>query len=723
MKNHPLYLLLIASIFAIPACDPSQQVQPSDSTFLNFVERQQNDPAFSAANLAFEGKVKAELDENAALGEAGLPFEIVTIPVVVHVFRTADGQEISTQIIEDQVAALNRDFRRKNTAEIERLPEVFQVLAADTRIQFALATSDPQKHKTNGIVRLDGSKTFGNAPLSAGPQERNPMKFNASGGSDAWDPSHYLNIWVCELDPKLKEGYAALPADLESRPAEDGVVIDIDYFGFSFTGRSKGRTMTNLTAKWLGLKDIWGTGANTGTDEVADTPSQDGPNEGNPSYPHRNDAKSPFGDMFYSFMDATDDESRVMFSAGQADRMYATLRVLRPGMWSTKGIMHDRAADGGPGTNDYFIEDNPGEDGTEPNPYTGAYHMAEGIAVNKNPAPQNMIQSGWDVYSGGGTNYIHVRIRHTGIGTPPAVPRVHVYYADASTALPQWFDATKWTEITPAVYGVSAAGLDGDPDNRYLSPAFVLPATASTHVCLVARMEGESRSCPNLSCSAAFMNLWTYVQDNNNAAWQNLEILAGTPPPVPAPDMAMSPRMPGSEVSFGNFFKDQPVNARLVFNNMPGEVSIFDFGQVAVSGRRLIELWEQGGKQGEGVEQRDSVLVLTKAGAYIGNLNIPPDESAKMQIRFLGGPNTPKWRDIYVLNLEQLNKQDNGEYQYVGGQVYALKAEHGTSSEPVPPVKQDWWKWILGGLILLGLTFFAIGKKRQNLKGIQKTNE
>ena len=59
----------------------------------------------------------------------------------------------------------------------------------DTRIQFALATTDPNGNATQGITRTNTTKTsFGSDDL---------VKSVASGGADPWPSDKYLNIWAC----------------------------------------------------------------------------------------------------------------------------------------------------------------------------------------------------------------------------------------------------------------------------------------------------------------------------------------------------------------------------------------------------------------------------------------------------------------------------------------------------------------------------------------------
>jgi len=77
---------------------------------------------------------------------------VIIIPVVVHVLFHQGYENISDEKIRNQIEVLNRDFRRRN-ADTINTPPYFKSLAADCEIEFKLATSDPRKRNTNGIVR------------------------------------------------------------------------------------------------------------------------------------------------------------------------------------------------------------------------------------------------------------------------------------------------------------------------------------------------------------------------------------------------------------------------------------------------------------------------------------------------------------------------------------------------------------------------------------------
>jgi pregnancy-associated plasma protein-A len=248
---------------------------------------------------------------------------VARIPVVVHVvFKTA-AENIPDSQIHNQIAVLNRDFRATNP-DINQVPAPFKPLAADARIEFVLATTDPEGNQTNGITRTQTN-------IDSFVMTNNPVKFSASGGVDAWNTQKYLNLWVCRLAPTATGqllGYAQFPGNLA---ATDGVVIHHTAFGTGGTAEDPfdlGRTATHEVGHYLNLHHIWGdTVIPTcgDTDNVDDTPNQFGSNGGTPTFPRISCNNGPNGDMFMNYMDYVNDAAMFMFTQGQVTRMQATL--------------------------------------------------------------------------------------------------------------------------------------------------------------------------------------------------------------------------------------------------------------------------------------------------------------------------------------------------------------------------------------------------------------
>ncbi len=235
---------------------------------------------------------------------------VVTIPVVFHVLYANSTQNISDAQIQSQLDILNEDFRRTNADQDNIWSQ-----AADTEIEFCLASFDPNGAPTNGILRVPTTvSSFGS---------NDAMKFSSQGGSDAWPASDYLNYWVCNLGGGLL-GYAQFPGG----PANtDGVVCGYQYTGNIGTATAPfdlGRTGTHEVGHWLNLRHIWGDGLCGVDDNVADTPESDGPNYGC-ALGH---VSCNTTDMVQNYMDYSDDGCMNLFTAGQAVEMQA---LFQPG--------------------------------------------------------------------------------------------------------------------------------------------------------------------------------------------------------------------------------------------------------------------------------------------------------------------------------------------------------------------------------------------------------
>ncbi len=230
---------------------------------------------------------------------------IVTIPVVVHIVYRTSTQNISDSQIQSQLTVLNDDFRRFNSDANGTWSQ-----AADSEIEFCLATVDPNGNPTSGITRTSTNVSgFGT---------NDAVKSASSGGVNAWSTSDYLNIWVCDIGGGIL-GYAQFPG---GNPATDGVVNDYRYFGTNGTATAPfnlGRTMTHEVGHYLNLRHIWGDGNCNVDDFVSDTPTSDAPNYGCAS----SHVSCSSLDMVQNYMDYSDDGCMNLFTTGQKNRMRA----------------------------------------------------------------------------------------------------------------------------------------------------------------------------------------------------------------------------------------------------------------------------------------------------------------------------------------------------------------------------------------------------------------
>ena len=112
------------------------------------------DPAYARA--------RAEIENHARLYEHGIRTAarpgVTRIPVVVHVVWNTAAQNISDAQITSQIDVLNRDYRRTNP-DVSSTPAPFLPLTADARVEFFLATVDPNGAPTTGIERRQTTVT------------------------------------------------------------------------------------------------------------------------------------------------------------------------------------------------------------------------------------------------------------------------------------------------------------------------------------------------------------------------------------------------------------------------------------------------------------------------------------------------------------------------------------------------------------------------------------
>ncbi len=273
---------------------------------------------YAEARAEIENRTARVLDAGVALRTG-----CTQIPVVVHVVYRNAAENVSQAQIDSQIAVLNADFRATN-ADKSSTPPVFQPLIGDARITFKLATTDPSGNPTDGITRTSTTTT----PFTSSTDN---VKSAATGGADPWPSDKYLNLWVCgNLRSGTGQsllGYAQFPG---GPAATDGVVLVHTGFGNTGTAAAPydlGRSATHEIGHWLNLRHIWGDDGNgcSGSDFVADTPNQAGPNYGAPAFPHPSCSNGPNGDLFINYMDYTDDRAMFMFTGGQVDRMQAAL--------------------------------------------------------------------------------------------------------------------------------------------------------------------------------------------------------------------------------------------------------------------------------------------------------------------------------------------------------------------------------------------------------------
>jgi len=264
--------------------------------------------------------------------------EEIIIPVVFHVVYSSTAQNISDTRLIEQIRVLNEDFNGLN-ADAINTPEAFASLRGTLNLRFVLANRDPNGNPTTGINRFNTTKT-------SFSYTSDDIKRPASGGVAAWNPNHYLNIWVGNITGGIL-GYASFPN--EAGTSTDGVVLHYRYVGI--TGASSpynlGRTATHEVGHYFNLRHIWGDKNNcSDDDEITETPMQYEASSGNPTFPKYDRCSGTFpGIMFMNYMDYSNDRSMNLFTKEQTTRMLAALNGPRATLIGSPGYVGDKEID------------------------------------------------------------------------------------------------------------------------------------------------------------------------------------------------------------------------------------------------------------------------------------------------------------------------------------------------------------------------------------------
>jgi PKD repeat protein len=169
--------------------------------------------------------------------------QLYIIPVVFHIIHNFGPENISDMQVYDALRVLNRNFRKQNPDTSEIVAD-FKGIAADCQIELRIARTDPYGNCTKGINRIASPLTY------TGDHQVKSLIH--------WDPSRYLNIYVC-ADAAGLAGHALLPADADAIPHWDGIVIKHDYLGSMGTSDPiRSVVLSHELGHYLNLQHVWG---------------------------------------------------------------------------------------------------------------------------------------------------------------------------------------------------------------------------------------------------------------------------------------------------------------------------------------------------------------------------------------------------------------------------------------------------------------------------------
>jgi hypothetical protein len=298
----PVVLLIIGAIvagrsFAQPTDCPAQRLT------MKYLQEQ--------GSHAHGGEVRSPLSGMRGGG-------IALLPVVVHVVWNTPSENVPDVAILSLIDQLNADCSAANT-DLVYVRTTFQSVIGDAQVAYCLAQVDPLGNATSGITRTMTSETWFDPDTEPDAMKSAPL------GVDAWDPQHYLNIWICDISSGGggTAGYAYLPVGGIPGSSVDGVVLDYD-LGVGPTTR----TATHEVGHYLGLLHPWGVdGGCLDDDGFMDTPLTSGP-----TLSCADTTWQTCGQLvqYENFMDRS--PCRIMFSAEQAAYMASILDTVRTGL-------------------------------------------------------------------------------------------------------------------------------------------------------------------------------------------------------------------------------------------------------------------------------------------------------------------------------------------------------------------------------------------------------
>ena len=248
-----------------------------------------------------------------------------SIPVAVHVVWNIAAENVASSTIQDMIAMMNADFQFLNS-DLGNVRPAFTSDAANPDMSFCLASIDPNGNATTGITRTQTTDDWFDPST-----ETDDMK-SAPKGIAPWDPTSYLNIWICDIASGLgggliTTGYTYLPFGGVVGSDVDGIVIDFDY------GIGPGtRTATHEIGHYFGLLHPWADGGCGSDDGMADTPTTD-----TPTFSCFPTDQLKCGNLvqYENFMDYSD--CGLMFTNDQAAQMNAILFGDRASLLASDG--------------------------------------------------------------------------------------------------------------------------------------------------------------------------------------------------------------------------------------------------------------------------------------------------------------------------------------------------------------------------------------------------
>lgn len=312
--------------------DPSSSLHPNCPS--HAITKQHVEEDLGISWEEFQAQKAAGIAEANASSTALKTSGVNEIAVIFHVIHNTDNpaENVPYSDILDMFNDLQEDYQLLNT-DAGTARSSFGFTPWDADINFCLATFDPSDGSAlvePGVVRVETTEDW----FDGDAGETNDMKFDVSGGDNAWDRDDYLNVWICDITNGATSGvagYAYLPTpSILPTASIDGIVVDYNL------GVYNDNILTHEVGHYLGLEHTWGAGGCVADDGFSDTPITTGPSSNySASCSGFQETCSGIQTQYENYMDYSN--CTCMFTEEQSNYMLSILQGIRSSLLLSPG--------------------------------------------------------------------------------------------------------------------------------------------------------------------------------------------------------------------------------------------------------------------------------------------------------------------------------------------------------------------------------------------------